>query len=154
MGSPPKPLVPPVASVAAGLTESGCYRQAAVQAVEPTGEGQPTGTTVDAAVEPKEPPRTVSDLAQKPELEPPGPEASTREVMKPRRPTAQGRARYKLRPQTGEPGLGIIKRVWGLRPFRWRGRHKVELAWPLGCRADNLKRLPRLGADLKMAAQG
>ena len=69
-------IAPPVESVAAVLTDSGFYSEAAVQTVEGTGQGQPTGTIVYAAVEKKEHHRTVSDLEQKPEPEVPGPEAS------------------------------------------------------------------------------
>ena len=68
-------IAPPVESVAAVLTDSGFYSEAAVQTVEGTGPGQPTGTIVYAAVEKKEHHRTVSDLEQKPEPEVPGPEA-------------------------------------------------------------------------------
>jgi hypothetical protein len=143
-----------VESVAAVLTGSGFYSEAAAQRVERTGEGQPTGTIVYAAVEKKEPHRTVSDLEQEPEPEVPGPEASTSEVMKYRLWTAEGRAQYKLRQQTVEPVFGIIKSVLGFRQFLLRGLQKVQLEWQLVCLAYNLKRLQRLGAGLKMAAQG
>jgi hypothetical protein len=147
-------IAPPVESVAAVLTDSGFYSEAAVQTVEGTGQGQPTGTIVYAAVEKKEHHRTVSDLEQKPEPEVPGPEASTSEVMKYRLRTAEGRAKYKLRQQTVEPVFGIIKSVLDFRQFLLRGLQKVELEWPLVCLAYNLKRLHRMGAGLKMAAQG
>ena len=108
-----KSIAPPVESVAAVLTDSGFYSEAAVQAVERTGEGQATGTIVYAAVEKKEHHRTVGDLEQKPEPDAPGTEASTSQVMKHRLRTAQGRARYKLRQQTVEPVFWIIKSVLG-----------------------------------------
>jgi transposase len=149
-----KSIAPPVESVAAVLTDSGFYSEAAVQAVERTGGGQPTGTTVYAAVEKKEHHRTVSDLEQKPEPEAPGPDASPGDVMRHRLRTAQGRARYKLRQQTVEPVFGIIKSVLGFRQFLLRGLQKVELEWQLVCLAYNLKRLHVMGAGLKMAAQG
>jgi transposase len=149
-----KAIAPAVTSVAAVLTDSGFYSEAAVQALEQTDQGQPTGTTVYAAVEKKEHHRTVSDLEQKPEPEAPGPDASTTEVMKHRLRTAQGRARYKLRQQTVEPVFGIIKSVLGFRQFLLRGLQKVELEWQLVCLAYNLKRLHRMGAGLKVAAQG
>ena len=44
----------PVESVAAVLVDTGFYSEAAVQAVEQTPSGQPTGTTVYAAMEKKE----------------------------------------------------------------------------------------------------
>jgi hypothetical protein len=143
-----------VESVAAVLTDSGFYSEAAVQTVEGTGQGQPTGTIVYAAVEKKEHHRTVSDLEQKPEPEVPGPEASTSDVMKYRLRTVEGRAKYKLRQQTVEPVFGIIKSVLGFRQFLLRGLQKVQLEWQLVCLAYNLKRLHRMGAGLKMAAQG
>ena len=147
-------IAPPVESVAAVLTDSGFYSAEAVQRVERTGEGQPTGTTVYAAVEKKEHHRTVSDLEQKAEPDEPGPEASVSEVMKYRLQTAEGRAKYKLRQQTVEPVFGIIKSVLGFRQFLLRGLAKVELEWQLVCLAYNLKRLHLLGAGLKIATPG
>jgi transposase len=144
----------PVESVAAVLTDSGFYSEAAVQTVERTGTGQPAGTIVYAAVEKKEHHRTVSDLEQKPEPAVPGPEATTSEVMKYRLRTAAGRAKYKLRQQTVEPVFGIIKSVLGFRQFLLRGLQKVQLEWQWVCLAYNLKRLHRMGAGLKMAAHG
>src|ERR1017187_6124222 len=47
-----------VVSVAAVLTDSGFYSEAAGQAVEQNAAGQPTGTTVYAAVEEREDPST------------------------------------------------------------------------------------------------
>ena len=146
-------MASPVASVAAVLADSGFYSEAAVQAVERTGGGQPTGTTVYAAVEKKEHHRTVRDLEQKPEPVAPGPEATTSEVMKHRLRTVEGRAKYKLRQQTVEPVFGIIKSVLGFRQFLLRGLQKVELEWQWVCLAYNLKRLHRMGAGLKIAAQ-
>jgi transposase len=142
----------PVASVTAVLADSGFYSTAAVQAVERTGEGQPTGTTVYVAVEKQGHHRTVSDLEQKPEPEAPGPEANIGEVMRYRLRSAAGRAKYKLRQQTVEPVFGIIKSVLGFRQFLLRGLAKVQLEWQLVCLAYNLKRLHRMGAGWKMAA--
>ena len=149
-------LVPSVAvigqPVAAVLVDSGFYSAAAVQAVERKGDGQPSGTTVYAALERKDHHRTVSDLEQKPQPEAPGPEASIDEVMGYRLRSAAGRAKYKLRQQTVEPVFGIIKSVLGFRQFRLRGLVKVALEWQLVCLAYNLKRLHRMGAGLRMAA--
>ena len=143
-----------VASGAAVLADSGFYSATAVQAVERTGEGQPTGTTVYAALERKDHHRTVSDLEQKPQPEVPGPEASIDEVMRYRLRSAAGRAKYKLRQQTVEPVFGIIKSVLGFRQFLLRGLAKVQLEWQLVCLAYNLKRLHRLGAGRKTAVAG
>ena len=72
--------------------------------------------------------------------------------MKYRLKSAEGRANYKLRQQTVEPVLGIIKSVLGFRQFLMRGLEKIELEWQLVCLAYNLKRLHLMGAGLKMAA--
>jgi transposase len=143
-------IAQPVASVAAVLIDSGFYSEAAVQAVEQTGLGQPTGTIVYAAVEKREHHRTVSDLEQKPEPEVPGPEATPSQRMNYRLRTPEGRAKYKLRQQTVEPVFGIIKSVLGFRQFLLRGLAKVGLEWRWVCLAYNLKRLHILSAGLKI----
>jgi len=143
----------PVASVATVLTDSGFYSQAAVQAVEQTPTGQPTGTTVYAALEKKGHHRTVSDLEKKEEPAAPAPGAAWSEVMKHRLKTAAGKAKYKLRQQTVEPVFGIIKSVLGFRQFLLRGLEKVGLEWGLVCLAYNLKRLHIMKAGLKLAGQ-
>jgi transposase len=144
----------PVESVAAVLTDSGFYSEAAVQAVEQNAAGQPTGTTVYAAVEKKEHHRTVSDLEKKDEPDAPAAGASVGEIIKHRLQTAVGKATYKLRQQTVEPVFGIIKSILGFRQFLLRGKEKVSLEWQLVCVAYNLKRLHLMGAGLKMAGQG
>jgi len=144
----------PVESVAAVLADSGFYSEAAVRAVEQTPAGQPTGTTVYAALEKKEHHRTVSDLEKKDEAVAPAPGAELSEVMKHRLKTAVGKAQYKLRQQTVEPVFGIIKSVMGFRQFLLRGLGKVGLEWQLVCVAYNLKRLHILGAGLKLARPG
>lgn len=141
-------IAAPVAAVAAVLADSGFYSEAAVRAVEQTPAGQPTGTTVYAALEKTGHHRTVSDLEQR--AEPSGPDAgaSLTEVMKHRLKTAVGKAQYKLRQQTVEPVFGIIKSVLGFRQFHLRGLKKVGLEWQLVCLAYNLKRLHRLVGGL------
>jgi transposase len=99
----------PVESVAVVLADSGFYSQAAVRAVEQTPAGQPTGTTVYAALEKKERHRTVSDLEKKDEPVAPSPGADLSEVMKRRLKTAVGKAKYKLRQQTVEPSLALSR---------------------------------------------
>jgi hypothetical protein len=140
-----------VESVAAVLADSGFYSEAAVRAVEQTPTGQPTGTTVYAALEKKEHHRIVSDLEKKEEPTAPAPGAEWSEVMKHRLKTEMGKAKYKLRQQTVEPVFGIIKSVMGFRQFLLRGLEKVGLEWQLVCVAYNLKRLHILGAGLKLA---
>ena len=147
-------IAQPVESVAAVLADSGFYSQAAVAKVEQTKLGQPSGTTVYAALEKKGHHRTVNDLEQKPEPSLPGPAACANEIMKHRLQTTEGKAKYKLRQQTVEPVFGIIKSVLGFRQFLLRGVEKVSLEWELVCLAYNLKRLHRMGAGLKIAAQG
>src|SRR3974390_1940977 len=75
-------IAEPVKSVAGVLTDSGFYSEAAVQQVEQTSDGQPTGTIVYAALDKKDHHRTVSDLEQRPEPAGPEPGASIRQVMK------------------------------------------------------------------------
>ena len=145
-------VAPPVASVAAVLIDSGFYSEAAVQAVEQTSLGQPTGALVYAAMEKKEHHRTVSDLEQKPEPEVPGPEATPSQRMKYRLRTPEGGAKYKLRQQTVELVFGIIKSVLGFRQFLLRGLVKVGLEWRWVCLAYDLKRLHILGAGWKIGA--
>jgi hypothetical protein len=147
-------IVQPVESVAAVLTDSGFYSETAVKTVEQTAAGQPTGTTVLAAVEKKEHHRTVSDLEKKDDPGAPVAGASVGEIMKHRLQTAAGKAKYKLRQQTVEPVFGIIKSVMGFRQFLLRGVEKVGLEWKLVCAAYNLKRLHIMAAGLKMARQG
>jgi hypothetical protein len=142
----------PVESVASVLTDSGFYSEAAVQKVEGTAPGQPTGTTVYAALEKKDHHRTVRDLESQPELSAPPPGASVSEVMKYRLQTAAGKAKYKLRQQTVEPVFGIIKSVMGFRQFLLRGLEKVRLEWKWVCLAYNLKRLHLMSAGLKRTA--
>jgi transposase len=134
----------PVESVAVVLADSGFYSEAAVKAVEQDAGGQPTGTTVYAAVEKKEHHRTVADLEKKEEPAAPAAGAGMAEVMKHRLQTAAGKARYKLRQQTVEPVFGIIKSVLGFRQFLLRGKEKVGLEWKWVCLAYNLKRLQRM----------
>jgi transposase len=147
-------IAKPVESVAAVLTDSGFYSEAAVQRVERSAEGQPSGTTVYAALEKKDHHRIVSDLEKKQEPSVPAPGASIAEVMNYRLKTVKGRAKYKLRQQTVEPVFGIIKSVLGFRQFLLRGLQKVELEWQLVCLAYNLKRLHLMGAGLNVAARG
>lgn len=65
--------------------------------------------------------------------------------------TPAGRATYRRRACTVEPVFGIIKGILGFRQFLLRGLEKVSGEWNLICLAYNLKRLHRLGAQLKLA---
>lgn len=138
-------------TVAAVLADSGFFSEAAVQQIEQTPVGGPSGTTVYAALEKTSHHRSVSDLEKKAEPEPPAAGASVAEVMRHRLKTGSGKALYKLRQQTVEPVFGIIKSVLGFRQFLLRGLAKVSLEWELVCLAYNVRRLHALGAGLKLA---
>jgi transposase len=127
--------------VKAILVDSGFYSEAAVQAVEQTAEGTPTGVRVYAAVEKLSHHKTVADWLGQPEPAVPGEEATAKELMAYRLKTHVGKALYKFRKQTVEPVFGIIKEVMGFRRFRLRGRQKVSLEWTLVCVSYNLKRM-------------
>jgi transposase len=147
-------IPPQVGAVESVLTDSGFYSEKAVQAVEQTTAGQPSGATVYAALERKSHHRRVADLEQKEEPAAPPAGATVSAVMKHRLATTSGKQKYKLRQQTVEPVFGIIKSVLGFRRFLLRGLEKVKLEWTLVCAAYNLKRLHRLNLSLKAAAAG
>lgn len=141
-------LVPAVAivrengsTVAAALVDSGFYSEAAVQQVETNEAGQPSGTTVYAAVEKTSHHRTVEDLEQKETPAAPGPEAGAKVIMAHRLHTPEGKELYSLRKETVEPVFGIIKAVMGFRRFSLRGKAKVALEWTLVTLSYNLRRL-------------
>jgi len=151
-------LVPTVASippeagnVAAVLTDSGFFSEAAVQQIEQTPEGTPSGTTVYAPLDKTSHHRSVADLEKKAEPAPPPEGASVSEVMRHRLKTGSGKALYKLRQQTVEPVFGIIKAAVGFRQFLLRGVERVSLEWTLVCLAYNFRRLHTLGAGAKLA---
>ncbi len=127
-----------VGTLGAVLADNGFFSTEAVQRVE-----QETGATVYAAVEKTHHGRTVSDLEQKPEpilaLD-----ADLTAQMRHRLKTKAGRALYKLRQQTIEPVVGIIKEAIGFRRFSLRGLAAVELEWTLVCLAYNFRRLHRV----------
>ena len=66
--------------------------------------------------------------------------------------TPEGKKMYRQRASTIEPVFGIIKAALGFRQFLLRGIKKVTGEWSLVCLAYNLKRLHRLGAELKLVA--
>ena len=125
--------------VAAVLADNGFYSATAVAAVEANG-----GPTVYAAVEKTGHQRSVSDWEQRPEPRPPPVGAAPVEQMRYRLQTTAGRALYRLRQQTVEPVLGIIKEAIGFRRFSLRGGTGVKLEWTLVCLAYNFRRLHRM----------
>jgi len=73
-------------------------------------------------------------------------EATTKEKMRHRLKTKEGRRLYTLRKMTVEPVFGIIKSVMGFRQFMLRGLDKVSGEWNLVCLAWNLKRMNVMSA--------
>lgn len=94
-----------VGSVSAVLVDSGFFSAAAVSAVEQTSAGTSSDTVVYAAVEKTGHHRSVAELEVRPAPAPPPAGASVKEVMRHRLQTPAGKALYKLRQQTVEPGL-------------------------------------------------
>ena len=62
--------------------------------------------------------------------------------------------KFKLRKTLAEHPFGTIKRWFGYTHFLLKGLPKVQCEWSLTTLAYNLKRLHRVSAGLKMAAQG
>ena len=140
------PTVQAISPVVAGdvhavLADNGFYSSTAVQAVEQTPDGTPSGLTVYAAVGKQTHHQTVADLLPPSEPAPLPADANPKEKMAHRLQTSVGKTRYKLRKQTVEPVFGIIKSVLGFRQFLLRGREKVSLEWLLVCVSYNFKRL-------------
>ena len=72
---------------------------------------------------------------------PPPDDANPLSQMADKRQTEIGKAISRLRKCTGEPVIGLITEVLGLRQFSRRGLAAAAGAWCLGCLAFNLKRL-------------
>jgi len=73
-------------------------------------------------------------------------QSATRERMKAKVLTDEGRAEYGLRKETVEPVFGQIKECRGFRRFSMRGQEACEAEWSLVCAAHNLLKLARYGA--------
>jgi transposase len=69
-----------------------------------------------------------------------------REQMRQRLATEAGKALYRLRQSTVEPGFGIIKAILGFRSFRVRGLDAVRNEWSLISLAFNCRRLAKRAA--------
>lgn len=134
-----------VGAISAVIVDSGFYSAPAVAQIERGHEGEPSGTTVYAAVARTGHHRSVADLEKKADPELPEAGARAQEIMKQRLQTKAGQAIYRLRQQTVEPVFGIIKATMGFRQFLLRGLGKVALEWELVCLAYNLRRLHRMG---------
>jgi transposase len=127
--------------VGAILVDNGYYSEAAVRQVETNPQGQPTGTTVYAAVGKTSHHRSVEDLEKKEEPVVPGLEATIKEIMEHRLRTQEGKGLYDLRKETVEPIFGIIKETMGFRRFSMRSKAKAALEWTLVTLSYNLRRL-------------
>jgi transposase len=143
-----EPAAGPVKEI---LIDSGFVSEAAIRQIEQDAHGQPTGTTVLAAVKRERHGRTVAQLEQRADPSPPPGDAPFLERLAHRTATSAGRIRYKQRQQTVEPVFGILKAVLGFRRFLLRGTAKVSLEWTLVSLAYNLKRLHRLVTRLQPA---
>jgi len=79
-------------------------------------------------------------------------QSTTRERMKAKVLTDEGRAEYGLRKETVEPVFGQIKECRSFRRFSMRGQEACEAEWSLVCAAHNLLKLAKYGAK-SMAEQ-
>lgn len=75
--------------------------------------------------------------------------STTRERMRSKVLTDEGRAKYGLRKETVEPVFGQIKRCMGFREFSMRGQEACEAEWSFVCAAHNLLKLFRYGTSAK-----
>lgn len=101
---------------------------------------------IDVLVAVGRPGRRQHDLRPEPARQKPPPEMRQPWMleMRDRLSEEANRRRYRLRQQTVEPVLGIIKSVLGFRQFLLRGVDKVRTEWTLVALAYNVKRLHRL----------
>ena len=137
-----QPLVetisPVVGDIENVLVDSGYYSETGVTRLE-VGD---RGPTVYAAIKRTPHGRSVAQLEERPDPEPPHqPGATVAETMAHRLETKVGRALYKLRKETVEPLFGIIKEVLGFRRFMLRGEEKVGIEKDLLNSSYNLKRM-------------
>ncbi len=143
-------LAPDVRSVASVYTvneviaDNGFCAERAIKEVEQRQDGQPTGIKVYASVGRDHHGKKISGLEQHREPEEPKPDAPFKERMSYRLKTRHGKEIYKLRKQTVEPVIGIIKQAMGMRRFMMRGLAKVSIEWDLVSLSYNVKRLYRL----------
>ena len=73
-------------------------------------------------------------------------DSTTRERMRSKVLTDEGRAKYGLRKETAEPVFGQIKQCMGFRQFSMRGQDACDAEWSLVCACHNLLKLFRYGA--------
>lgn len=77
-------------------------------------------------------------------------DSSTKDRMKSKVLTDEGRKKYGLRKKTVEPVFGQIKECRGFRRFSMRGTEKCEAEWSLVCASHNMLKLFRHGAAAKL----
>ena len=145
-------LSPVVESVAAVLTDSGFYSEAAVEHIERhSGQSALQNITVYAATGRQRHGRSVAELEQRDDPPAPPEGSPVAVIMAHRMATKAGKTLYAQRKQTVEPVFGIIKAAMGFRQFLLRGLSQVQLEWTLVSMSYNLKRLFHMGAKLKAA---
>jgi hypothetical protein len=72
--------------------------------------------------------------------------STTRERMKSKVLTDEGREKYGLRKETAEPVFGQVKECLGFRRFSMRGQEACDAEWSFVCAANNLLKLFKHGA--------
>lgn len=127
---------PAVREVSHASADTGFFSEKQIEGVEAD-----SGPTVYCAVAKKGHRVTVKDLEKTDDPPPPPEDASTKEKMRHRLQTREGKAVYRLRKQTVEPVFGVIKHAMGFRQFHLRGHPKVQTEWTLVTLAYNMKRL-------------
>ena len=142
-----KELNPAIASVDAEIREiesvcadTGYYSEYAASTAENNGKGP----RIYCAVERTKHHYGIEDIEKKDEKELDEENYTTKEIMKRRLKSKEGRKKYKKRKETVEPVFGIIKEVMGFRSFHLRGLEKVKLEWQLVSLAYNFKRIHRI----------
>ena len=78
---------------------------------------------------------------------------TSKEKMRAKLSTPEGRSIYSKRKETVEPGFGQIKQARGFRQFSFRGKEKVKDEWSLICLTHNLLKLWRHERKTSLKAQ-
>lgn len=121
--------------------DAGYYSEANVQYLE--------GQQIDAYLPPC---RLKHREYREAKAEPVTEDSTTRERMKAKVLTAEGRRKYGLRKETVEPVFGQIKRRLGFDRFSLRGEDACHHEWRFVCAAHNLLKLFRHGAAAMAAS--
>lgn len=140
---------PSIRTVSDLMADSGFFSESPINEIQ---QDPHRNTEIYCAVERTAHGRTVEDLEQKEDPDPPDKSLSATEQMKQKLSSKRGQECYKLRKQTVEPVFGIQKSVLGFRQFSLRGLDKVNLEWDLLSLAYNLKRLHKLTLSTAVAS--